>query len=386
LYRESAVFEKEQKDNFAEPEDDSVRCKQSLALAQLLEYITDEQCDALNAPVFKLLDLAKKYQCILQQMDVNVRAHVNTIKLKERILSHFPHMSAQPHGKEVLLVYNDDIGNAVSAACQFDRDRDAVCLAKAANTLRNVFKMSTKLSGTFTNDCQEKSVPHSLLAFMQMLLEGPNTESQINMSKVPAVVSISQLVVFSSVKHIRKSVPNVKNASLPKVRHNVSQETPLPLYILVILHAETRKRDLVDKLFYLGLCISYDRLQHISTGLANNITECFDVTSGACPNSLLKGLFTTAAVNNVDHNPGSSNASDSLHGTGISLVQHHHTTDDGFALGTEDVDFSGHSKALNPLPTSYTNLPPVGSVQKDIPVPDINFKQAVSDKQLLSRP
>ena len=35
-----------------------------------------------------------------------------------------------------------------------------------------------------------------------------------------------------------------------------------------------------------------------------------------------KNLFTTTAVDNIDHNPSSSIASDSFHGTGISLLQH----------------------------------------------------------------
>ena len=33
-------------------------------------------------------------------------------------------------------------------------------------------------------------------------------------------------------------------------------------------------------------------------------------------------LFTTAAVDNIDHNPTSRTAQDSFHGTGISLFQH----------------------------------------------------------------
>ena len=41
-----------------------------------------------------------------------------------------------------------------------------------------------------------------------------------------------------------------------------------------------------------------------------------------CPTKLRDGLFTTAGVDNIDHNPTSTRAHDSFHGTAISLVQH----------------------------------------------------------------
>jgi len=41
-----------------------------------------------------------------------------------------------------------------------------------------------------------------------------------------------------------------------------------------------------------------------------------------CPPKLRGGLFTTAAVDNIDHNPSSTSAHDSFHGTAISLAQH----------------------------------------------------------------
>ena len=34
------------------------------------------------------------------------------------------------------------------------------------------------------------------------------------------------------------------------------------------------------------------------------------------------GLFTTAVIDNIDHNPSSTTATDALHGKGISLSQH----------------------------------------------------------------
>ena len=40
--------------------------------------------------------------------------------------------------------------------------------------------------------------------------------------------------------------------------HSTERETPLPIFLGIVIHADTRKRDPVDKLYSLGLSISYD--------------------------------------------------------------------------------------------------------------------------------
>ena len=41
-----------------------------------------------------------------------------------------------------------------------------------------------------------------------------------------------------------------------------------------------------------------------------------------CPPTLRLNVFTTAALDNIDHNPSSTTLEGSFHGTGISLFQH----------------------------------------------------------------
>ena len=48
-----------------------------------------------------------------------------------------------------------------------------------------------------------------------------------------------------------------------------------------------------------------------------------------CPLILRKNLFTTAAMDNLDHNPSSATAHDAFHGAGISLLQNRVTESDG---------------------------------------------------------
>ena len=103
-----------------------------------------------------------------------------------------------------------------------------------------------------------------------MVLEVLSIKDQSEYSTL-AALSIAQLLKFNSVKHARK-----QTAFSPSIRHSSEQETPLPVYIGLMLHAKTRKRNLADKLSNLGLCISYDRVlscqQKWGTVCASGIT------------------------------------------------------------------------------------------------------------------
>ncbi|KAG0715880.1 hypothetical protein GWK47_010917 [Chionoecetes opilio] len=114
---------------------------------------------------------------------------------------------------------------------------------------------------------QEDFVPVSLLALVAMVLNGPNIKAQSSSSTMPQpVLTISQLLMSNSMVRRRE------NQQAPcTTRHNQGRKTPLPIYLGVMVHTKTRKRELVDRLYYLGLSISYYRVLAISTELGDKI-------------------------------------------------------------------------------------------------------------------
>ena len=102
---------------------------------------------------------------------------------------------------------------------------------------------------------------------------------------------------------------------------NKARESPLPFYVGLTVHARTRKHDMIETLFDLGLSISYDRVMELSTAMNNCVCEQFHSDGVVCPPNLRQGLFITAVIDNIDHNPSSVTATDSFHGTGISLFE-----------------------------------------------------------------
>ena len=135
-----------------------------------------------------------------------------------------------------------------------------------------------------------------------MIPFGQKTQSNY-ISTPQAVLTLSQLLKFNSFARCR-------DESSVTIRHKKERETPLPQYLGMLFHAKPRKRELVDALFELGLCISYDRVLEISTIVGNNLCHQFEVEKAVCPAKLKKKIFTTAAINNINHNPSSTTAQD----------------------------------------------------------------------------
>ena len=115
-------------------------------------------------------------------------------------------MEAHKKGRDVILIFNEDVGAALKKACEHDADHDAVHLAKAANIVRrDMFKHRNQFDGSFGSTCQETSVPVSLVALVAMVINGPNIEAQSSTATPQPTLTISQLLIHNSFKWRRKT-------------------------------------------------------------------------------------------------------------------------------------------------------------------------------------
>ncbi|WAR11600.1 hypothetical protein MAR_025780, partial [Mya arenaria] len=331
-----------------------------IALAELIDYIQELRQRENVAPVFKLSDLSKLYQNRLAQYGVKLMdQRVHTTRLKKRILSLFEDMKAYNEGKEVYLAFNDDVSFALKKAGEVtDYDDEAMVLSmvlsRAAKIVRrNILTHQVEqFSGSFNVECQKISIPQTLKTLVDMILHGSNIKRRSTVElDIQPTLSISQLMLFNCKMRQRDGAS--------KMYHTKEREPLLPIYIGLTLHAETIKKKLVDKCFELGLSISYRRVMEITTGVSNAVCQIYHDQGVVCPPSLVPATFTTAAVDNIDHNPSSVTAHGSLHGTAISLFQHCVTEPDRLEncpnLYNEPVD----GTSLLPLPDSYAAVLPV---------------------------
>ena len=130
-------------------------------------------------------------------------------------------------------------------------------------------------NASFPPGCQQHSVPTKML--INLLLKGGDIMDQDHSDSQPCL-SIAQLVLY--------------------------------------VHTQTRSKKLIMELHKLGLSVSYNRVLELENQIAFTVCEDFRKKGVVCPAQLRKGLFTVWALDNIDHNPSSTTAKDSFHGTG----------------------------------------------------------------------
>ena len=116
-----------------------------------------------------------------------------------------------------------------------------------------MFKQKYSFNGSFTDE----SLRNIVLALVNMILKGPSIQYQnkpVSTTDISASNTISQLLMFNSVKQAQSLVGDSSSTLI----HKHHYETPIPLYIAMKIHAATHNRGLIDMLFSLGICVSYD--------------------------------------------------------------------------------------------------------------------------------
>ena len=164
-----------------------------------------------------------------------------------------------------------------------------------------------------------------------------------------ACLTVSQLILY----HIKKR----PSSSAVKVRHTLNREPPLPIYIGLNTHQMARSKKLIQQLYQMGICVSYDRALELEDWIATSVCERFEEDGVVTPASLRKGVFTIDALDNLDHNPSSTTAVDAFHGTGLSLFQFPTKANPGESrppITIPPVGTKQHS-----LPDSYAIVPAV---------------------------
>ena len=173
-----------------------------IVFAELVLYIEEARLDQETAQVFKLANLAELYQSRMQQLGVKLDTRVHSTRLRQRLLAQFPDMSAHTKGRDVLLVFEEDVGAALTKACELDSDNGVVHLTRAAQTVRrHMFEEGEPFNG-FPEGCQEDSVPSLLLALVSMVLEGPSIKDQMA-DTTPVALAIAQVLKFNCIRRNR---------------------------------------------------------------------------------------------------------------------------------------------------------------------------------------
>jgi len=163
--------------------DSKIQLKKPGSSADALVFgdIEETRQDEAIIPVFKLSELVRMYAARLAELGEHDTEHdkVHATRLKERLLREIPDLRAEQQGREVLLMFRKDIGDAIKHALDNDMDKEAISLVRAAQIVRkHIFNHKYEFHGSFEHDCERDAVPPSLNALVRMIMEGANIENQ----------------------------------------------------------------------------------------------------------------------------------------------------------------------------------------------------------------
>ncbi len=83
---------------------------------------------------------------------------------------------------------------------------NAMHLARAAQVVRrDIFDRKFAFDGSFKQTSEYDAVPPSLMSLVNMILDGPSIkhQSQVDTASTRAALSISQLLIFNTIKNAR---------------------------------------------------------------------------------------------------------------------------------------------------------------------------------------
>ncbi|CAE1259085.1 unnamed protein product [Acanthosepion pharaonis] len=120
----------------------------------------------------------------------------------------------------------------------------------------------------------------------------------------------------------------------------------------------------------------------ISGKLGETVIKQYVEEDVVCQPVLRKGLFTTAAVDNIDHNHTATTASTSFHGKSISMFQHPSKENRGEQQVSPEITDS-RTRKVPELPEDYTNIAPV--YFKKNPTPASVDEVSLPDPSLFQR-
>ena len=363
----------------------SGRAMRARAFIEIIANIESELEDGVKT--FQLNKLHMAYTKRLRELGVN--SVINQTQFKNKLLGHFKDLGlieVSKVGKPTSLIFPDGVKEILEESNTLRNfENEAFLFSKVAKICRkeiftgmnrNVF-----LGNTFENPSPAESSTPSLDLLVSMLLYGTSLNNNISTS-LP-VSSISKQIYFNSKKyrHSREATPPATSR-----RHQVDREPDLATYIGLKMHYATRSKTLTEILGCLGIGITYKRVFQIEDSLARSVCRQAFEDGIVCPSHLRRGLYTVAALDNIDYNPSSTTAIGSFHGTGISIIQFPTRENPGIS---RQIQFTEKTDVIA-LPDEYRIVPAVflkSTTETVIPESRMRqykgmFEKALSEEQL----
>lgn len=109
-------------------------------------------------------------------------------------------------------------------------------------------------------------------------------------------MTYAQLVTFNTKKNY------LMGNESPQIRHSLTKDPLMLLYLGPFVHNTTRSKVIVEKLYSLVLSCSYDRVEDVDNSMASAVAQQANTKDVVCPNNLCNGMITGATFDNLEVN------------------------------------------------------------------------------------
>ena len=131
----------------------------------------------------------------------------------------------------------------------------------------DIFKQKNSFDGNLMDKKQNKDISPFLLPLTSMLVDGEvNTEGKCSQ----ATLTVAVLITYNIGTIKRSRITNLDNRHYDK-----EKEISINIYVGLKLYSTVRSRTLVDCLFQLDICISYNRILSITKSLYEALRTTF---------------------------------------------------------------------------------------------------------------
>ena len=311
---------------------------------KVIAYI-NENYSANSENGFEIHELEAMYLEYLSNYEICITSHIT--RFIDELASRAPNFEIRKT-MDTRVFRTDSLDHLLSVFLQSSRNWIESIRSIVQPIREDIFKQSNSFSGNLMDKNQDEYISPFLLALTSMLIDGEvNVEGKCSQ----AALTTAELVTFN----VRK-LKSARKGSLTARHHKKERESPVPLYIGLKLYSTVRSRSLIQHLFELGVCVSYDRILSITKSIYENLRHNYDLHGIFLPTSVKKGCFVVLVKDNIDKNATANLIQSHYHGTSLSLLQFSEYENQGENLVNSNfIDGTHNNKKLAPLPTEYTD-------------------------------
>ena len=198
-----------------------------------------------------------------------------------------------------------------------------------------------------------------LLLRMIFCPEDDGTSREVSKIQKTHIMSIAQDIIFTS--------------------SNGKKLTPKHIGLALSVHQATRSKSLIQLLNSSGHCIGYDKLQRVTTSIAQHQVDLFEQNGNLfIPENINPSRFLQFAADNIDIIEETLDGKGTFHGTQMAIFQRGPSSD----VEHPGTIFS-NDRVLKSLPNQYNKLVPSNFTKNDKPI--VRFKEPANVKDYVKQ-